>query len=268
MRGDGSFDVNGVAIHIKYTTVLEPPLKRPADLKISGGISVEKNLIHRVMNDGVNLQSFGYDITAMPGPGADQFTVTISPLTAKVSYALVPLPKDPPPQVVQEGDTIALDLLVSPDGSRKIVDYIEVRSVRAPAAAETTAPARDYTPDDGPVNFGFFEAKALINGEPFNGGIGFTGKTGATLWMYAPNQGRYVLSLVPHEGFQKSGSIRDNVIEFQSDGQKYEIRTQNLVIGTKGAWNLYVLHQPLWLPEQGQENRIKLGTDRLENLLK
>jgi Sigma-70 region 2 len=40
-------------------------------------------------------------------------------------------------------------------------------------------------------------------------------RRGATVWFCYPGQGRYILSLVPHEGF---------------------------ILGSKGAWNLYVLH--------------------------
>lgn len=35
-------------------------------------------------------------------------------------------PRYPPPFVVESGDTIALDMLVSADGKQKIVDYIEL----------------------------------------------------------------------------------------------------------------------------------------------
>lgn len=268
MGGAAGMNRNGVEIRIKYQTVAEPPLKNPADLKISGGVRVTKDAIHRMMNDSVNKQSFGYDLTAEPGPGPDQLTVTIAPLSGKTEYALAPLPKYPPPQMINDGDTIALDLLVSPDGRRKIVDYIQVSTYKEPPAASSTSAAKDYSPDDGPVNFGFFDAKILMNGALFTGPSGFTGKAGATLWMTVPQQGRYILSLVPHDGLQKAGTIRDNVIGFESDGQKYEIRTQNLIMGQKGAWNLYVAHDPLYQPKPGTENYVSLGTDRLDNLLK
>jgi hypothetical protein len=45
----------------------------------------------------------------------------------KVSgFRFLVLPRYPDPVVVENGDTIALDLLVSPDGKRKIVDYLEI----------------------------------------------------------------------------------------------------------------------------------------------
>ena len=36
------------------------------------------------------------------------------------------LPEYPPPLIVELGDTIALDLLVSSDGQQKVVDYLEI----------------------------------------------------------------------------------------------------------------------------------------------
>ena len=77
-------------------------------------------------------------------------------------------------------------------------------------------------------------------------------------------RGRYILSLVPHDGFQKSGTIRDNVLSFQLDGQQYEIRTPDLILGVKGAWNLYAMHGPQYQPKV---DWISMGTDRLDNLL-
>ena len=69
---------------------------------------------------------------------------------------------------------------------------------------------------------------------------------------------------MPHEGFQKSGAIRDNVISFQSDGQQYEVRTAAPLLGSKGAWNLYVLHDPQF---QSRTDVLSIGLDRMDNLL-
>jgi hypothetical protein len=86
------------------------------------------------------------------------------------------------------------------------------------------------------------------------------------VWFYYPGQGRYVLSLVPHDGFSKAGDIRDNVISFQGEGQQFEIRTMKLIVGSSaGAWNLYVLHDPTFQPKEA--GSVQFATDRLENLL-
>ncbi len=263
--GSSSISHNGVGFEFNYATVLEPPPANWSDVRLSGGITGNGTTIHRRMIDEVHGQLFGYDLTAVPGPGASQYTVTISPLTG-VSSAItpVPLPKYPPSMVVNQGDTVALDLLVSPDGKQKVIDYFRISGLREAGAATTTAEPRDYTPDDGTVRINGNGMKVLVDGQAAPGRVGTTTKPGATIWLTAPNQGRYILSLVPQPQFQKSGAIRDNVISFQSDGQHYEVRTVDPVLGSKGAWNLYVMHD---LQYQSRTDGVYLGLDRLTNLL-
>jgi hypothetical protein len=170
---------------------------------------------------------------------------------------------------VEEGDTIALDLLASPDGKQKLVDYIQVGRRLEPGAANSRTEARDFTLDDGPATFQFtMPTRFYINGQPFAGLGGFTTmRTGATLWFAIPGRGRFVLSLTPHEGFLKGGTIRDNVVAFQDGADRYEYRASSPVLGAGKAWNLYVLHDPRYQPKAGMESAVSGGVDRLENLL-
>jgi hypothetical protein len=172
-------------------------------------------------------------------------------LDVAAALSPVPLPKSPASQLVKSGDAIALDLLVSPDGKQKIVDYIQFTSAKQfldastppadPPTAINTEEPKDFTLDDGPV-ITDFAGFILINGQKFQGLTWFDKKPGATMWFCFPGQGRYILSLAPHDGFLKMGAIRDNVISFQSDGQQYEVRMKNSMLNSGGAWNLYVLH--------------------------
>ncbi len=274
MSGSMTFTSNGAGLKITYSTVVESQAQS-SKVNLPGGAAGGKNnVMHRYMVDQVHAQYFGYDLTATPGLSPGHFTVTVSPLTLDPgkfgmgdasTLRPVPLPTYPPPQDVEEGDTIALDLLVSADGKQKVVDYFQVRRINPDglAAATTSTSARDYSIDDGAPHFTFDGTRVLINGKS-DAGPASTTKPGSTLWIAAPNQGRYILSLLPHDGFQKSGTIRDNVISFQSDGQQYEIRTPDLIFGVKGAWNLYVMHDPQY---QSKANWVSMGTDRLENLL-
>jgi hypothetical protein len=259
---------NGVGYNFRYTTIVEPPPAQMSDIRITGGTTADpKNqVVHRQMNDDLHHLYFGYDLTAVVGPGSGHYTVTISPPTLQsTTSTLVPLPKYPPPMVVNDGDTVALDLLVSADGKQKVVDYFQITGQRDPSPATSTAEPRDYTPDDGTVRLAMDRIQVVVNGQPSGAGtgVGVTIKPGSTIWLSAPNEGRYILSVVPHDGFQQTGTIRDNVISFQSDGQQYEIRTLDPILGSKGAWNLYVMHDAQFRAK----SFISLGLDRLENLL-
>jgi hypothetical protein len=148
--------------------------------------------------------------------------------------------------------------MVSPDGTQKLTDYIEIYGHQLePPAAKTMDEPHDFTLDDGPLNLDFSLISVWKSGRQLRR-YGTTTKPGSTFWIALPGQGRYLLSPTPHEGFTKGGAIRDNVILFQD----YEIRFMNPIAGAGKAWNLYIRHDPAY-----QTNQVSMGTDRLSNLL-
>jgi hypothetical protein len=209
---------------------------------------------------------FGYDLVIADRGDGNGYLATFQPLSAISSFKPSPLPKYPAPQVVRDGDIIELDLMVSPDGKQRLTDYIEILGrPSGPAAATTTAEPCDFTLDDGPVKVDSFDMGIWIDGQKYQGRSGFTEKPGATFYIAVPGQGRYVLSLTPHEGFVKSGTIRDNVIGFEGGGQQYEIRFMTPIAGAGKAWYLYVLHDRTF--QRPASNGIGVGLDRLQNLV-
>jgi len=221
-------------------------------------------------------------MVVFPGETANSRQVTFGPLTESAVRAPLkavagdlplnpaPLPKYPAPQVVYDGDTIALDLMVSPDGRERIVDYIQFvfgpTSIK-PAAAANAEP-RDFTIDDGPVKFSSNPPDVFIDGTKFPRSVVMYGSAGgATLWFYFPGRGRYILSLAPHDGFVKAGAVRGAAISFHADGQEYEIRMAEPIAGLDKAWKLYVLRDPQYLPRSALVNLVVGSADRLENLL-
>ncbi len=249
----------GRDIVVRLTCVAQPPMER--GWALPGGISVPGDRVQRYLRDGATNEYFGYDLFVDPGTAPNRHVVRIEPLS--LGTARRRLPKYPPPQIVEDGDVIALDLAISPNGKQKIVDYIEVERKVEPPAKDTAEP-RDFTLDDGPLSFNFRSpTKLLLNGQDYPGMLGMTGKPGGTLWFAISGRGRYILSLAPHEGFVKAGAIRDNVIAFQDGGERYELRTSGPIIGSGGVWNLYLLRDPLFPASRG----VQYGTDRLANLL-
>jgi hypothetical protein len=267
---------NGIVVH--FTTAIEPPLKNSQFLALGGGISMSNDRIHRSMFDKTGGVYFGYNLGVEPAGPPKSYRVVIEPLSGDRISIHTPagelltrpaaIPKYPPPQIVQEGDTLALDLLVSPDGAQKMVDYIRISSFVEPGAATMTSPPRDFTLDDGPLDLKFpSPTRFWINGQAWQGLAGFTVKPGATVWFAVPNRGRYILSLAPRDGFQKAGTVRGHVLAFQDGGDRYEYRASGPILGRAGAWNLYVLHDPLYQPKPTPQPAVSGGIDRLENLL-
>ncbi len=288
-KQQGFFRIDQIdSLMLRFNAVAEPPLENPGGLKLAWVVNKALNVWHRFVIDKIHQQYFGYDLSVKPATGGE-YRITFGPpstvpdglayLDGAAALSPVPLPKYPDSQLVKSGDTIALDLLVSPDGKQKIVDYIQFTSAPPadPPVAISTEEPRDFTLDDGPVTTDF-AGFILINGQKFQGVTWFDKKPGATMWFSFPGQGRYILSLAPHDGFLKLGAIRDNVISFQSDGQQYEVRMKNSMVNSGGAWNLYVLHDRSYQPEKTAQQMIPGGvpagmptviggTDRLDNLL-
>jgi hypothetical protein len=278
MSGSGTITKSGVGI--RYRTLLEWVGVSPDDLGrgLGGGLAVDANGIHRVVFDRRNGSYFGYDIVIGEGDTAHGHLTTFLPpshvdhllkqIDWGTSLRLTPLPKYPAPQVVHYGDIIELDLMASPDGKQKLTDYIEILSHQpVPPASRTTADPRDFTVDDGPVTFDARQFTIWKQGQQLKELLGFTAKPGATFWISFPGQGRCILSLTPHNGFTKSGAIRDNVMSFEIAGQEYEVRFMSPIAGTGKAWNLYMLHDLTYEPNQNAQKIVNIGTDRLENLL-
>jgi hypothetical protein len=265
---------NAAQIEVRIAFMAEPTRAGLEALVSANGIVMnDPTVVSRFVIDGVHHRYFGYDISAEATSVAGQYRVTVAPLTwtpPKDRGPLVPvfLPKYPEPQIMNETDVMELDLLATPDGKQKVADYIQVRKKPEPPeppAATSKEQAKDYTLDDGPVKFDFDYFTIWVGGEKYSGFSAGNFQPGATVWFYYPGQGRYILSLVPHEGFSKAGEIRDNAISFEGDGRQFEIRTMKSIVDSQGAWNLYALHDPTFRPKEADS--VQFGTDRLENLL-
>lgn len=262
---------NAAQIEVRIAFVAEPALTDLEALVSANGIWIsDPTVVNRYVIDKAHHQYFGYDISAEATSVAGQYRVTIAPLTwtpKEQGLSPVRLPKYPLPQIVNESDTIELDLLVSPNGKQKVADYIQIAKKPEPLASTSQQQPKDYALDDGPVTFDFDnDTSVWVDGEKYSGSAWSEMRPGATVWLYYPGQGRYVLSLIPRDGFAQTGEIRDNVISFHGAGQQFEIRTMKLIVGgSHGAWNLYVLRDPTYQPQEAAQ--VRFATDRLENLL-
>src|SRR5580704_11534811 len=111
-------------VGIRYRTMATPD---DSSLNlIATGINVGDDGFHRFVIDKTTGSYFGYDLVVSLPDANNRYQAVFQPLTgvdrmvAHISEnpSLKPmmLPKYPPPQMVREGDVIALDLMVSPDG--------------------------------------------------------------------------------------------------------------------------------------------------------
>lgn len=267
MNGNATLPSGAV---FQFRSVLRPPGVSMRGFG-AGGIFTDSNMVHRYMIDEDNHLCFGYDVVIGTPDSRGAVLVTFQPLSATnringiSRLQAAPPPKLPAPQTLRNGEALELDLMVSLDETKRLTDIIAIETHESkPVAAQTTTTPRDYTVDDGPITWDASRYSFWKQGQETQT-PGFTERPGKTLWLAVPGEGRYILSLTPHEGFTKAGTVRDNVVAFEVSGKQYELRFRSPIAGANKAWNLYVMSTP---PRAADAPKgIQFGTDRLENLL-
>jgi hypothetical protein len=228
----------------------------------------KSNTIRRVLVDSGGTLFFGYVLMVEPMVSTKQFKVTVRPLgqedeqelrarksfsTSRIhpNYNLAGLSRSSAPQIINDGDTFALDVLVNPQTGDKITDIVTVSSdpARLHEAPANETP-RDFTLED--VAMKMINYQLLVNGELVAGGKRSGACSGPLIWFHLPERGgRFIFSLMPHPGydFQKIGTIENNRIKFKLNGDTYEWISNTPVLGAGGNWNLYVLFDPGYIAD-------------------
>jgi hypothetical protein len=228
----------------------------------------KSNTIRRVFVDSGGTLFFGYALGIEPIISSKQFKVSVRPLSPEdeqelharksfstrrihPNYNVAGLSRSSVPQIINDGDTFALDVLVNPQTGDKLTDIVTVSSDRARLQeAPASENPRDFTLGD--VAMKMINYQLLINGELVAGGKRSGACAGPLIWFHLPERGgRFIFSLMPHAGydFKKIGTIENNRIKFTLNGATYEWISNTPVLGNGGNWNLYVLYDPGYVPD-------------------
>jgi hypothetical protein len=228
----------------------------------------DNHVVHRVLVDTSGTLIFGYDLLIEPLVNSRQFKVSVRPLdpefekqmrarqptrTGRAGSGLQmntsTLPRSTEVQILDDGDGFALDLLINPQTGVKIVDVVKASFDQSRLwESPRTPPARDFTLDS--VEMAFKDYKLFLNGRRVGGGRPSQGFTGALIWFYVPEKGRFIFSLTPRAGydFEKIGRIEDNKISFTLGEDVYEWVSSTPIVGSGGNWNLWVLRDKRYSP--------------------
>lgn len=228
----------------------------------------ESNTIRRVFIDSGGSLYFGYSLVVEPVASGKQFRVSVRPLSPEdeqelrarksfqtrrihPNYNFAALSRAAAPQIIADGDTFALDVLVNPETGDKITDYVTVSESEArlrEASAVDSAP-RDFTLEDVMLKMANYQL--YVNGELVTGGKRSGAAAGPVIWFHLTERGRFIFSLKPHEGydFRKIGTIEHNKMKFTLNNDRYEWVSDVPVVDAGGPWNLYVLHDPNYVPD-------------------
>jgi len=257
-----------------------PEGKSLAALLYAQAFAGENRVIHRVITDAQQNVIFGYDLWVSADPIAKKFSVAILPadeafrrsFLKEPKSAFATFPKSTTPQTLDDGDAVSLDLLVNAESGVKIVDVVSVTFDRTTLRDSYLESApKDFTLDA--VALGVKNYSLLINGNVVSKSKSSIGCTGALLWLYVPERGRFIFSLVPREGydFAKIAVLDENKIEFTVNGERYEWVSSASILPSGGTWNLWVLHDTaytaMFAPEPPvPRGAIKKGPNVFERL--
>ena len=243
----------------------------------------EEGVIHRVLLDATGKYIFGYDLLIQSVATSKTFNIAVRPLDSKIENKLLSsntgaqpariatLLQSSEPQILDDGDSFTLDLLVNQETGVKIIDSVKVSFDRSNLGDDNprTLP-RDFTLDA--VALTVTDYRLFIDGNLFSAGKPGTKFAGSLIWFYVEGHGRFIVSLVPREGYQfrKVGILNENRIEFTVKGDHYELLSDSPILPTGGIWNIWVLHDAKYLPFGTQEivTKEKNKFDKLDDKIK
>ena len=151
------------------------------------------------------------------------------------------------PIIVDNGDTLAIEVMQNPRTSVKLVDYFLISDHPVPEVEnnrQTLAKqARVLTTED--IELSLFGFEVRKNGKSiFKSGGGIRGRF---IWLDMPDTGRFIFSLTPNSeaaGFSKAAYVTSQQISFTHGADQYDLITNEPIIHASGVYDLWMLFDP------------------------
>ncbi len=219
----------------EFETWVEQKTRDYAESVVSRFSGIERDgervAIRRSVRDNFRQIEMAYTMTLERVVGAAAFRVVFRD-------ASVPVPV---PQVLRDGETIALELAADPRSGRRLVDYIRVGTGPMKPRQE---PARDVYAEDAELTL--TQPHLRINGEEQPIASVSEPVSARVVWADVPGQGRFLLSFKPRkeEGFQRAGEVGGNSLVFSSGGNIVRIDCSDRIATGSGTYNIYVRKDP------------------------
>jgi hypothetical protein len=219
-------------------------------------------ILHRVVSDRESGLYFGYDLEVEFDSTNGKIKISVKPLSIQPimekhlkDLAIGSLTKYPESLVVEDGDTITLDILEQPQTKVKIVDIIKVKVVdknkitpRNPKNSSKESPVAQDLKTENFQMMTLTNVKIFVNDKQ----VANPGSlNGTIIYFYIPEKGRFIFSLTPQEGynFQKNGFVDGNEISFATNGNNFKLISSLPILSSNGRWNLWVLHDSDFRPD-------------------
>lgn len=230
----GSFAVaaprSNTAPKAEFETWVEQMSRDYAESVVTGDTGVERAAgrvtIHRFVRDNFRHTELKYTLTLETIPGTETYRVSFSD-------SAVPHPL---PQILRDGETIALTLSADARTGRRMVDYIRAGTGLMKPRQDA---ARDVYAEDAELTI--TQPRLRTNGIEQQTASLPTTLSAPVVWVYIPGQGRYELSFKPRagEGFEKAGEVAENSLLFSSAGNIFRIDCADRIATGSGTYNIY-----------------------------
>jgi len=287
----GSASMGNFAFY--WHTDLNPPTP-PLSSSFGTAYESRPGYVHRMLLDRAKRVYFGYTVRIEALTEMRIFRLTFQPLALTeelqkrlgddaAEWKALAIARFPAPSTIRSGEVLALDLLSNDAWGQKVTEYVTVEEARprpqgfqqlgAAPREFTFAPgtARDFTVTDAGLRLR--DPRIFVNGRfDSSSARTFGEETGAVVWIYLPQRGRFLLSLVPNAkgGFRRAGEIRGSSVRFTIGTDVFSVNSDGPIAAGTSPYNVYVLHQPKWKPSYPNAN-VDVATigaaDRMEDAL-
>lgn len=190
-----------------------------------------------------------FEVTLLPGSPTAQQAKDWNIDLGRVEATF--LSNYPKPLTINNGDTLAIEVLGNARTGAKLVDYFLISDGPLPDAfglpernsgAEAVHP-RPLSISD--IELSIFRFDVRRNAQSIYKSEG--GMRGRFIWLDVPNVGRFILTLEPKaeaNGFESTAYVSGQQIVFNHGGNRYEIATKEPIIPASGTFSLWLRYDP------------------------
>lgn len=215
---------------VEFETWVEQRTRDYAESVVTGFSGIEreagKATIHRFVRDNFRNIYLTYVVTVEAVPDTETFRVSFSDSSVPV----------PVPQMLRQGETMAVNLFVDARTGRRMVEYIRVGTALMHARQGVS---RDVYAED--AELAIAQPRLRVNGvEQPVGEIPST-LSAPLVRIDIPAQGRYLLSFKPRaaDGFERAGEAAENSVVFSLGGNTFRIDCAERIATGSGTYNIY-----------------------------
>lgn|GEM_PF-2419671 len=228
--------VQAITPKAEFETWVEQRSRDFAESVLTGSTDIERApgeaTVHRFVRDNFRNLYLTYTMTFEPIAGTDTFRVTFT--DSAIPY--------PVPQILRDGETIAIPLATDARTGRRLTDYIRVGTGVMHSRA---AVSRDVYAEDAELTI--VQPRLRSNGVEQRAATLHAKVNAPVVWVDIPGQGRYDLSFKPRadQGFERAGEVSENSLVFSLGGNIFRIDCADRIATGSGTYNIYARKEPL-----------------------